>query len=126
MPPTEARRHRSAVARVVYMAQDRPDLDVVACTLAAHPKIGDELVVKRVCRFVKGGPRYAQFCEYQGEAQELVVQTVTLHPLADQILEAVCFEVVIYFIVGAGFEPGSLSALQKLSCTRKRKVYMSY
>ena len=31
MPPTAARRHRSAVARVVFMAQDRPDLDVVAC-----------------------------------------------------------------------------------------------
>ena len=34
MPPTDARRHRSAVTRVVCMAQDRPDLDVVACTLA--------------------------------------------------------------------------------------------
>ena len=55
----EYRRHRSAVARVVYMAQGRPDLKVVACTLAktmAHPKIGDEWMVKRVCRYVKGRP----------------------------------------------------------------------
>ena len=49
MPPTDARRHRSAVARVVFMAQDRPDLDVVACILAkkmAHPKSGDEWLVE--------------------------------------------------------------------------------
>ena len=55
MPPTDARRHRSAVTRVVCMAQDRPDLDVVACTLAktmAHPTIGDEWLVKRVCRYI--------------------------------------------------------------------------
>ena len=78
MPPTDARRHRSAVARVVYMAQDRPDLDVAACTLAktvVHPKIGGEWLVKRVCRYIKGWPRFARSCEYQGEAQELVVQT---------------------------------------------------
>ena len=45
-----------------YMAQDRPDLDVMACTLAntmAHPKFGDEWLVKRVCRYSKGRPRYA-------------------------------------------------------------------
>ena len=44
MPPTDARRPRSAVARVVCVAQDRPDLDVVACIVAktmAHPKIGN-------------------------------------------------------------------------------------
>ena len=29
MPPTDARAHRSAVARVVHVAQDRPGLDVV-------------------------------------------------------------------------------------------------
>ena len=72
MPPTDARRHRSAVARVVFLAQDRPDLDVVACTFAkttAHPKIGDEWLVKRVCRYIKGRPRYAQSFEYQGEVQ---------------------------------------------------------
>ena len=64
MPPTDPRRHRSAVARVVYMARDRPDLDVVACTLAktmAHPKRGDEWLVKRVCRYIQGRPRYAKY-----------------------------------------------------------------
>ena len=78
MPPTDTGRHRGAVARVVYMAQDRPDLGVVACTVAktmAHPKIGNQWLVKRVCRYIKVRPRDAQFHEYQGEAQELVVQT---------------------------------------------------
>ena len=45
MPPTDARRHRSVVARVGCMATGRPDLDVAACTLAktmAHPTTGDE------------------------------------------------------------------------------------
>ena len=42
MPPTDAGRHRSAAARVVYRAQDRPDLGVLACTLGktmAHSKL---------------------------------------------------------------------------------------
>ena len=78
MPPIDARRHRSAVARVVHMATDRPDLDVAACTLAktmTHPTSGDEWLVKRVCRYIKGRPRHAQTYEHQGEARELVVQT---------------------------------------------------
>ena len=52
--------------------RDRPDLDVVACTLTktmAHPKIGDEWLVKSVCRYVKGWPRRLQSYEDQGEAQ---------------------------------------------------------
>ena len=60
------------------MAKDRPDLDVAACTLAktmGHPTCGGEWLVKRVCRYIKGRPRSAQSCEYQSEAQELVVQT---------------------------------------------------
>ena len=78
MPPSDVRRCRSAVARVVPMAQDRPDLDVVASTFTntmAHPKIGDDWLVKRVFGYIKSRPQYAQSCEYQGEAQELVVQT---------------------------------------------------
>ena len=50
------------------MAKDRPDLDVAACTLAkpmAHPKSGDEWLVKRVCRYIEGRPRYALTNEYQ-------------------------------------------------------------
>ena len=60
LTPSEARRHRRAVAHVVCMAQDRPDLDVAACTLSttmARPRKGDEVLVKRVCRCIKGRPR---------------------------------------------------------------------
>ena len=63
MPPSEARRHRSAVARGVYMAQDRPDLDVAKTR--ARPRKGDEVLVKRVRRYIKGRPRNAQVYEYQ-------------------------------------------------------------
>ena len=55
-------------------------------------------------------------------------QTVIGHrasPLAALILEAGCFEVAIFFIIGAGFKPVSLSVLVKLSCTRRSKVYKS-
>ena len=62
MPPSEARRNRGAVARVVHMAQDRPDLDVAACTLSktiGRPRQG-EVSVNRVCRYIKGRTRYVQ------------------------------------------------------------------
>ena len=95
MPLTDARRHRSAVARVVHMAQDRPDLDGVACTLTktmAHFRIGDEWLVKRVCRYIKGRPRCAQSYEYQSRLRSWWCrQTVIGHrasPLADLIQEA--------------------------------------
>ena len=110
MPPTDAKKPPSAVTRVVYMAQYRPDLDVVGCTLAktmAHPKIADEWLVKRVCRKIKGRPRCAPrswWCR----------QTVIGHrasPLADLMLEAGCFEVATFFITGVEFKPVSLSAL---------------
>ena len=76
--PQKARGHRSAVARVVYMAQDRPDLDAAACTLSktmARPRKGDEMLMKRECLYIKGRPRYAQLCEYQEGTGELVMQT---------------------------------------------------
>ena len=47
------------------------------------------------------------------------------NPLADLILKAGCDEVAIFFIIGAGFKPVSLSELVKLSCTRKSRVCKS-
>ena len=90
MPPTDAKQPPSAVTRVVYMAQYRPDLDVVGCTLAktmAHAKLADEWLVKGVCRKITGRPRCAPrswWCR----------QTVIGHrasPLADLMLEAGVF-----------------------------------
>ena len=52
MDAKSARLYRGAVARVVYLVQDRPDLEVVACEMAktmAHPRVGDEALIKKVC-----------------------------------------------------------------------------
>ena len=43
----------------MYLAQDRPDLDVVACEMAktiANPRVGDEALIKKVCRYLRGPP----------------------------------------------------------------------
>ena len=56
------------MARVVYLAQDRPDLDVVACEMAkamANPRVGDEALIKKVCRYLRGRPNYYQLDRYQ-------------------------------------------------------------
>ena len=90
----------------------------------AHPKVGDEWLVKRVCRYIKGRPRYAQSCEVRPRSW-WCRQKVIGHragPLDDPIQEAGCFEVAIFFIIGAGFKPVPLSVLVKLSCMRKSKV----
>ena len=81
-------------------------LDVVSCALAktmAHPKIGDEWLMKRECRFMfnpvsfKAGPR-SRWCR-----QTVIGQRAS--PLPDRSQEAGCFEVAIFFISGAGFKP---------------------
>ena len=89
----------------------------------AHTKIGNLWLVKRVCRHIKGRPRCAESYEIQDDAQ-VGKQMVLGHcasPFADLIQKAWCFEVVIFFIIVAGFRPVSLSALN-LSCTHRSKV----
>ena len=51
---------RRGAARINYLSQDRPDLNVASRLLAmrmANPKKGDELILKRVLRYLKGSPR---------------------------------------------------------------------
>ena len=58
MSAMKSREHRSQVARVVYLAQDRLDLDVAACEAAktmATPRVGDEMLIKR--NFVFSSPK---------------------------------------------------------------------
>ena len=60
MQNLEATKYRRGVARINYLAQDRPDLAVAANLLArsmAHPKVGDEIKLKRVIRYLKSHPR---------------------------------------------------------------------
>ena len=54
-------KHRAAVARVVYLAQDRLDLGVAAVELAKTivvPREGDNERLKRVARYLHGHPDY--------------------------------------------------------------------
>ena len=54
-----ATKHRAAVARVVYLAQDRLDLGVAAVELAktmVFPREGDDERLKRVARYLHGHP----------------------------------------------------------------------
>ena len=53
MSAGDATLFRRAAARVNYLSQDRPDLNVASRLLAmrmANPKKGDELILKRVLR----------------------------------------------------------------------------
>ena len=59
MPDEEATKYRAGAARLNYLAQDRPDLAVVSCVAAArmaNPKIGDDMILKKVARYLKTYP----------------------------------------------------------------------
>jgi hypothetical protein len=69
METSEGTRYRRAVARVNYLAQDRPDLAVAASVLSrsmAKPMVGDEVRLKRVLRYLKSHP----FCRLEYKWQE--------------------------------------------------------
>ena len=60
MDPGEAKKFRGSVARLNYLAQDRPDLSLASCVLSTKmgsPMIGDEIGMKRVLRYLQGQPR---------------------------------------------------------------------
>jgi hypothetical protein len=59
MEGKEATKYRRGVARVNYLAQDRPDLAVAASLLSrsmAKPMVGDEVRLKRTVRYLKSHP----------------------------------------------------------------------
>ena len=66
MSAEKSKQFRSAAARVNYLAQDRPDLAVASCLCAsrmANPKQGDETILKKIARYLKGTPSSAtRFC----------------------------------------------------------------
>ena len=132
MPPTDARRHRSAVARVVYMAQDRPDLDVVACTLAktmAHPKIEMRGWWREYVGTSRAGHDTLNTMSIKVRPTSWwCKQTMIGHhasPLADLIQEVGCVEVAIFLTIGSELKPVLHLALVNLSCTVKSEVCKS-
>ena len=71
-------KHRAAVARVVYLAQDRLDLGVAAVDLAktmAIPREGEDERLKRVARYLHGHPDYMQWYPVQKETTTVVLST---------------------------------------------------
>jgi hypothetical protein len=69
MEGPDATKYRRGVARVNYLAQDRPDLAVAASLLSrsmAKPMVGDEVRLKRVLRYLKSHPT----CQLQYKWQE--------------------------------------------------------
>ena len=78
MASDAARRHRSAVAVVVYLSQDRWDLGVAAVELAktmARPRLGDEVRLRRVARYLATYPDFVQEYPMQDPTEEFLLQT---------------------------------------------------
>ena len=71
-----ATKHRAAVVRVVYLAQDRLDLGVAAVELAktmAVPRESDTERLKRVAQYLHGHPDYIQWYPVQDEKNQIVL-----------------------------------------------------
>ena len=70
LEPELATKHRRACATINYVSHDRPDLSVVACELAktmANPCTGDEALVKRCLRYLRGLPRAIQLYRFRND-----------------------------------------------------------
>ena len=73
-----ATKHRAAVARGKYLAQDRLDLGVAAVELAqtiANPRECDNERLKRVARYLHGNPDYVQWYPLTEETNTVVLST---------------------------------------------------
>ena len=73
-----ATKHRAAVARVVYLAQDRLDLGVAVVELAktmAVPRVGDDKRLKRVARYLHGHTTNVQWYPVQEDTNTFVWTT---------------------------------------------------
>ena len=78
LPPKEATLFRRAAARVNYVALDRPDLSFASRVASSHmscPKEGDDLLIKRIIRYLKGKPRVAIRYKFQEESEGITVFT---------------------------------------------------
>ena len=78
MGPADATLYRRAAARINYVALDRPDLSFasrVASSCMSNPKEGDEAIIKRIIRYLKGKPRVAIRYQFQEETEGIIVYT---------------------------------------------------
>ena len=78
MSSADSTLYRRAAARINYIALDRPDLSFasrVASSQMSSPKEGDEQLIKRIIRYLKGKPRVAIRYEFQEESEGITVFT---------------------------------------------------
>ena len=78
MDTNDAWRYRRGAARINYMAQDRMDICVAAQRLSqnmAHPRVGDEMALKRVIRFLKSHPSCSFLYGFQGDNAPMTIMT---------------------------------------------------
>ena len=78
MSPADATLYRRAAARINYIALDRPDLSFasrVASSSMSNPKEGDDQMIKRIIRYLKGKPRVAIRYRFQMESEGIIVYT---------------------------------------------------
>ena len=62
MSSADATLYRRAAARINYIALDRPDLSFASRVASSHmscPKEGDDQLINRIIRYLKGKPRVA-------------------------------------------------------------------
>ena len=74
----EATLYRRAAARINFIALDRPDRSFASRVASSHmscPKEGDDLLIKRIIRFLKGKPRVAIRYKFQEETEGITVFT---------------------------------------------------
>ena len=73
-----ATRYRAVVARLNYLAQDRPDIRNVTAKLCCHmscPKVADLTKLKRVARYLRYRPRAGQLMKWQRADAKIRVYT---------------------------------------------------
>ena len=76
--PVETTLFRRAAARINYIALDRPDLSFasrVAASMMGCPKVGSDIIIKRIIRYLKGRPRVAIRYRFQEPSENLIVFT---------------------------------------------------
>ena len=74
----DATPYRRAAARINYVALDWPDLSFAsrgASSRMSLPKEGDDQLIKRIIRYLKGKPRVAIRYEFQEESEGITVFT---------------------------------------------------
>ena len=76
MKPAEAAQFRRGAAKLNYLAQDRLDLSFAAKEVSARmaaPKVGDEVALKRVIRYLRLYPRWITHYTWQDPVADLVL-----------------------------------------------------